>query len=195
MKNLFEHHFAKLCVVALIVGGGSFLVAEQWFGSDMMSSFAASLADVTSTDSSDGNNNDESAPADDSSTLKLDEPASKLVAITVNGLKPVASQVCFAVFKSDVGFPKTDNSQQAEVIASDGPTLNAALMLPVNEPIAISIYQDIDGNGELTRDSFGIPNEPYGFSNDARGMLGPPTFQDSTIQISAETRELTVTLK
>jgi uncharacterized protein (DUF2141 family) len=47
--------------------------------------------------------------------------------------------------------------------------------------IAITIYQDTNGNGQLERGQMGIPLEPYGFSNDAVGNFGPPTFQQAAV--------------
>lgn len=34
---------------------------------------------------------------------------------------------------------------------------------------AVAAYQDSNGNGQLDRSFLGIPQEPYGFSNDQRG--------------------------
>ncbi len=42
---------------------------------------------------------------------------------------------------------------------------------------AVSIYQDLNENDNLDSNFFGIPTEPYGFSNNARGTFGPPTYE------------------
>ena len=39
---------------------------------------------------------------------------------------------------------------------------------------------------------FGIPKEPYGFSNDATGFMGPPKFKDAKFTIEANK---TITIK
>lgn len=43
---------------------------------------------------------------------------------------------------------------------------------------AIRYFHDENENGELDTGTFGIPTEGYGFSNDARGFMGPPSFDD-----------------
>ena len=48
---------------------------------------------------------------------------------------------------------------------------------------AVLAYQDENGNGELDRNFIGMPKEPYGFSRDARGKFGPPTFEDAAIEV------------
>mgnify|MGYP005725101315 FL=1 len=40
---------------------------------------------------------------------------------------------------------------------------------------ALSGFQDFDNNGVMSGNFLGIPKEPFGFSNDARGKFGPPT--------------------
>lgn len=51
---------------------------------------------------------------------------------------------------------------------------------------AVSVIHDENENGEL--DTFMvIPTEPYGFSNNAMGKFGPPSFEQTKITISGET--------
>jgi uncharacterized protein (DUF2141 family) len=46
-------------------------------------------------------------------------------------------------------------------------------------------YQDSNGNGKLDKNVFGIPKEPFGFSNGARGTMGPPSFAQAAVQIDS----------
>ncbi|MEM8901061.1 MAG: DUF2141 domain-containing protein [Bacteroidota bacterium] len=60
---------------------------------------------------------------------------------------------------------------------------------------ALSLYHDQDDNGKLNTDGmFGLPSEPYGFSNNAKGMFGPPSFEKCLFEVEGETR-ITVKLK
>jgi len=43
---------------------------------------------------------------------------------------------------------------------------------------ALVIFQDINKNGKLDKGLFGIPREPYGFSNNPRMLIGPPSYKD-----------------
>lgn len=42
---------------------------------------------------------------------------------------------------------------------------------------AISLFQDENGNGSLDTGAYGIPMEKFGFSNNAIGVMGPPSFE------------------
>lgn len=48
---------------------------------------------------------------------------------------------------------------------------------------AISLFHDENGNGELDSNFMGIPKEPYAFSNNAKGMFGPPSFEECKFQL------------
>ncbi|MBL4709295.1 MAG: DUF2141 domain-containing protein [Flavobacteriales bacterium] len=48
---------------------------------------------------------------------------------------------------------------------------------------AVQYYHDQNSNGKLDTGSFGIPEEGYGSSNDARGFMGPPDFQDMIFEL------------
>lgn len=50
------------------------------------------------------------------------------------------------------------------------------------ESFAIAAYHDLDDNGELNRALFNAPVEPYGFSNNARSLVGPPTYDQTIIK-------------
>jgi uncharacterized protein (DUF2141 family) len=57
---------------------------------------------------------------------------------------------------------------------------------------AVLAYQDANGNGELDRNFIGIPSENYGFSRDARGKFGPPSFEDAAITVREDGNGATV---
>ena len=52
---------------------------------------------------------------------------------------------------------------------------------------AISLFQDENGNGKLDTAVFGIPTEKYGFSNDAQGVMGPPSYDKCSFTFSGDT--------
>jgi uncharacterized protein (DUF2141 family) len=59
---------------------------------------------------------------------------------------------------------------------------------------AIIAFHDENGNGKLDKNFWGVPTEPYGFSNGARAHLGPPSFADAVIRITDENAISTITL-
>lgn len=60
---------------------------------------------------------------------------------------------------------------------------------------AVAAYHDVNGNGRLDRSTLGLPSEPYGFSNDARGAFGPPRFSKAAIRVGAGHLTVEITLR
>ena len=60
---------------------------------------------------------------------------------------------------------------------------------------AIKAFQDLNGDGKLKTGFMGAPEEPWGFSNDATGFMGPADFSDAKFELDAPELELTIHLK
>jgi uncharacterized protein (DUF2141 family) len=80
------------------------------------------------------------------------------------------------------------------VPARDGETVVTIGGVPAGT-WAVLAYQDENGNGRLDRNLLGIPSENYGFSRDARGHFGPPSFDDAAIDVRDDAVTATVRLR
>lgn len=60
---------------------------------------------------------------------------------------------------------------------------------------AVLSFQDVNRNGQLDRNFVGIPLENYGFSREARGTFGPPTFEQAAVPVKDEPVTVQVKLK
>jgi uncharacterized protein (DUF2141 family) len=79
------------------------------------------------------------------------------------------------------------------VPARDGATVVTIKGVPAGT-WAVLAYQDENANGELDRNLIGVPSENYGFSRDARGRFGPPSFDDAAMPVRDDTTTATVRL-
>ena len=52
---------------------------------------------------------------------------------------------------------------------------------------AFKVFIDKNDNNKFDFNFFGFPKEQYGFSNDAMGVLGPPTFQEASFKLNSNT--------
>lgn len=66
--------------------------------------------------------------------------------------------------------------------------------LPPGE-YAVAAFHDRNADGQLGTTVLGIPTEPYGFSNDARGLMGPASFTSAAITVSDGDAELSITIQ
>ena len=51
---------------------------------------------------------------------------------------------------------------------------------------AIGIFVDKNYNNKMDRNLFGVPKEQFGFSNNAKGNFGPPSFEDASFKVSSD---------
>lgn len=89
----------------------------------------------------------------------------------------------FAIWKRSIAIPAEGDAES--VITVD--------QLPAS--FAIAAFQDINENGELDRNMLGVPLERYGFSNEARGTIGPPSYEEAVVERPAADGELTMTIR
>lgn len=61
---------------------------------------------------------------------------------------------------------------------------------------AISVLHDENQNKDLDQTRLGMPREGFGFSNDAMGVVGPPTFRKARIAFKGkEDMDITINMK
>ena len=60
---------------------------------------------------------------------------------------------------------------------------------------AIKAFHDEDSNDDLNTNILGIPVEDYGFSNNAREMFGPPSWEDAKFKFNVETKTIEIEIK
>ena len=100
-----------------------------------------------------------------------------------------------AIFSQPDGFPRQESAaQRLSVAVTEKTTELVVQSLPVGE-YAVAVYLDENGDGQLNKGSFGIPTEPYGFSNNARGRMGPPEFAEARFAFSRDHNETSVQLR
>jgi uncharacterized protein (DUF2141 family) len=99
------------------------------------------------------------------------------------------------LFRPDDEFPEVSTaSELMNVVApgKDPATLRFAKLPPGS--YAIAVYQDKNDDGVLNRARVGYPLERYGFSNNARRTLGPPSFDAAAFSVDNQevVQEITV---
>lgn len=97
-----------------------------------------------------------------------------------------------AVYNSEEDFltTRTIASDQFKV---EGNIIEGQIYLPFGL-YGISVFHDINSDGVLNTGMFGIPKEPVGFSNNARGSFGPPKFGDVSFNFKEKAQRLKIEL-
>ncbi len=84
----------------------------------------------------------------------------------------------------------------ADTSAPVDSTGRASLNFPNLPPgeYALSVIYDEDGDGELDTGFLGIPQEAFGFSNDAKARFGPPPYEEARFSVSEQNTNISINL-
>ena len=64
-------------------------------------------------------------------------------------------------------------------------TMSVSMDHPGEGVYVVAVYHDLNENDELDLGLFGMPSEPYGFSNNARAVIGLPSFEAAAISLES----------
>lgn len=78
---------------------------------------------------------------------------------------------------------------------ADGPTALCVFHNVSAGTYGLSAFHDQNENGKLDTNLLGMPIEDYCASNDARGVFGPPSFEDAKFRFRGKTLRLEAHLK
>lgn len=113
--------------------------------------------------------------------------------LTFPDLKAHTGALHVAVYDSELAWKGGKAVASVNVPAAET-TPSVRLDLPAGS-YAIRVFHDVDGDGRLGTNAWGIPVEPYGFSNDAKGMMGPPSFEAAAFNVGAGENTQTLSLR
>lgn len=108
-------------------------------------------------------------------------------------IKNIASnngKIYVGVYADEKSFLK--KIYRGNLVEIDGNKANCEFKLPAGI-YAVSIFHDKNDNRKFDTGWFGIPIEDYGTSNNAKGFMGPPKFEDAKIELK-ENKTITILL-
>lgn len=114
------------------------------------------------------------------------------VELTIRGIENVQGSVLVAVYNSEETFMKKRLASKKVKVSDKEVTLTFDDVS--SGDYAITTFHDENDNNKLDTNFLGIPNEPYGFSNDARGSFGPPSFEKAKVKVDGN-KKLVINLK
>ena len=127
--------------------------------------------------------------------------------ITLEGIRSSQGTILIGLYDSLESFTRAIELSDKDGFLND-PDRFAAVALRANTvmksavvltnldpgPYAIILFHDENGNGKLDKNALGVPTEPYGFSNNVRGFLGPPSFEEAIMKVNADDKAVRIVL-
>jgi len=108
--------------------------------------------------------------------------------LTVNvDVDATTGAVLVAVFDSQAAYDASRPVRVARIDVAGGQR-SATVALPAGD-YAIKAFHDVDGDGQMGKNPFGMPTEPFAFSNNAVGNMGPAQWGQARFTVSGATAQ------
>jgi uncharacterized protein (DUF2141 family) len=118
------------------------------------------------------------------------------IQVKILNIRNSTGTVACALFESPAGFPVGYLRYATNIMVIKVRERQAPCGFSDIPPgtYALGVIHDENMNGKLDINRLGIPVEGYGFSNDARAVLGSPSFSAASFQYDGRNLELTIDL-
>jgi len=113
--------------------------------------------------------------------------------VTIDGIKDVQGTINLGVFDQS-GYDGESGAVNGARITVDADTVTATIEGLAPGTYGIKLYQDVNDNGAMDTNPFGMPTEPYAFSNNAKGRFGPAKWDQAAFEVTADGTTHTITL-
>jgi len=126
----------------------------------------------------------------------LAEPLCPGIHVKILGIRNSAGTVACALFESPDGFPADYLRFATNIMVIKVRSEQARCDFEDIAPgtYALAVVHDENMNGKLDANWVGIPTEGYGFSNDAKGLLGAPSFSAASFPYDGQNLNMTISL-
>lgn len=117
--------------------------------------------------------------------------------VNILNIKNSTGTIACALFDSPDGFPHEFLHSATNVMVIKIRKAQARCDFEDIPPgtYAMAVIHDENMNGKLDTHLLGIPKEGYGFSNEAKGFLGAPSFSAASFPYNGENLDLTMSLR
>jgi uncharacterized protein (DUF2141 family) len=106
--------------------------------------------------------------------------------VTVSGLKNNTGKLTAELYNSKGKFLKTAFKTVSSAIKSNSASV---IFTDITKgEYTIMVYHDENNNGKLDKNFIGMPKEPVACSNNAKGFMGPPKYEDAKFTITADSK-------
>jgi len=113
--------------------------------------------------------------------------------VRIQDVPSAQGSIMVAVYDAPVSFLRRP-AQTAGAAAAPGAVDIVIKDLPAGA-YGIAVFHDANGNGKMDSNAMGIPVEDHAFSNNARGTMGPPSFEQVKVSLPSDGAIATISLR
>lgn len=119
------------------------------------------------------------------SSVAIAQDGTASLSVTFTGIETQEGAVMGAVFDSEEAYNGKGAPVRMIMVKADKAELATELAGLKPGKYAIKLMHDIDGDMKLSFNPFGMPIEPFAFSNNAVGNMGEAKWADAAFEVKA----------
>jgi uncharacterized protein (DUF2141 family) len=119
------------------------------------------------------------------SSVAIAQDGTASLSVTFTGIETQEGAVIGAVFDSEDAYNGKGAPVRQIMIKAEAAEIATQLAGLKPGTYAIKSFHDIDGDMKMTSNPFGMPIEPFAFSNNAVGNMGPAKWADAAFEVKA----------
>lgn len=104
------------------------------------------------------------------------------IVVNISNLKSSNGNVYMSIYNSKTSF--LNKGFKSAVSKIENNSCSITFKAIPNGIYAISFFHDENENKKMDSNFIGIPTEDYGCSNNAKGFMGPPKWEDAKFELS-----------
>lgn len=122
--------------------------------------------------------------------------AASMFSISFTNIEETKGSLYVGIYSSEHDFLKPEKACLKKIIPVTA-SGSLDLFLPELAPgiYAVSCFHDLNNNGKLDTNLFGVPTEPYGFSNNARPKFRAPKWREANFEIQNGESRISIRLE
>ena len=117
--------------------------------------------------------------------------------LTVNftGIEEKQGSLMGVLFDSEAAYNGKGAPVQPIIVTADKSELTVQLNGLAPGTYALKIFHDVDGDLKMSTNPYGMPIEPFAFSNNAQGNMGPAKWADAKFDVKQGTNVHNIVIK
>lgn len=117
------------------------------------------------------------------------ETAPAKLTIEFTNIAEPKGQLMIAIFDNQEAYDGRGKPVKTVVVPVDANAETVEIEGLSTVRYAFKLFHDVDGDGKMATNPFGMPTEPFAFSNNARGNMGPAKWGAASFDVAGATTQ------
>lgn len=113
--------------------------------------------------------------------------AQNTISVTVSNINKAEGNVEISLYNNAEAFPHSKGRYKTGNATVKGNSVTYEFKNIPDGEYAIALFHDANNNGMMDKNIFGIPKEPYGFSNNVVPKMSAPKYDQCAFSVNGKT--------